>query len=265
MTSQIPALPQAFEMSPYYAIILAINLVVLAGVLLWTGRDSLRTKSAIPLLILAGAAVAALQEALYDANVLVAWAEYGHTPLYSAFDRAIPIWMIICYPWYIGGSGYFMYKSLKAGMSRETLWKLYFFGWFANMFLEIPALQLGNIYTYYGDQPLVILGFPLWMAFTNTLMPILAGAFVYAFEEHLRGWRSLAVVAMIPMATASAEIATGWPIWTALNAGQGLGLTYIAAFVVLGLSLLTAWLVSIKFCHATEKAAVAEHLRPAGC
>lgn len=251
--NQIPAPPTGMVMSPYYNLILAANLVIVAAVLLWTIRDAFRTRRAIPVLIMAGAAVASLQECLYDVVTLVWWAQYGTTPLYRIFNISVPVWMLAAYPWYIGGMGYFAYRQFKGGMTRSGLWKLYFFGWFANLLLEVPALQLGDIYTYYGDQPFEILRFPLWMAMTNSLMPILAGGLVYVLDDVLTGTRSLMVIALVPMATAAAEIASGWPVWLALNSGAGPVATHLAALVTLGLSLMIAYLVGLKLCPANAR------------
>jgi hypothetical protein len=241
-------MPAGMTMSPHYTLILAINVVVLAAVMVWIIKEARQTRSLVPVLIMIGAAVASLQECAFDVMVLVNWAEHGHTPLYRIFDRSVPIWMVLAYPWFIGGQGYWIYKKLKQGMTAKQLWTLYFFAWIANMFLEIPALQLGNIYTYYGNQPFQILGFPLWMAWSNSLMPILMGVVIYACDDILRGARSLLIVPLVPMAVGTAQITTGWPIWLGLNSGAGYGVTHAAALVTLGMSLIIVYLVSQKFC-----------------
>ncbi len=256
LETQIPVAPQGMVMSPYYNVIVGINVLVLAGVLLWVFRESRRTGSMIPLLILLGAGAASLQECIFDVMVLVNWADHGHTPLYRMLDRSVPIWMLLAYPWFIGGMGYWMYKRLNDGMTARQLWSLYFFAWAANMFLEIPALQLGNIYSYYGNQPFQILGFPLWMAWTNSLMPILLGSVIYALRDTLTGLRSLLVLALVPMAVGTAQIIAGWPIWLALNSGASYTVTHLAALVTLGLSLIVVYFVSIQFCAAVQRVAL---------
>lgn len=248
--SQIPPLPTGMVMSQHYELILAVNVAVLAGVMVWILKEAGRTRSLLPVFIMIGAAVASLMECAFDVMVLVNWAEYGHTPLYRIFDRSVPTWMVLAYPWFIGGQGYWMYKKLKEGMAAKQLWKLYVFAWFANMFLEIPALQLGDIYTYYGNQPFQILGFPLWMAWSNSLMPILMGAVIYACDDILKGLRSLLIVPLVPMAVGTAQIVSGWPIWLALNSGAGYGVTHAAALATLGMSLIVVYLVGAKFCAA---------------
>jgi lipoprotein signal peptidase len=260
LPNQIPNAPVGMVMSPHYDVILAINFVVLAAVMVWIIKEARQTRSLTPVLLMVGAALASMSECIYDVMVLVQWADYGHTPLYRIFNLAVPIWMVAAYPWFIGGMGYWMYKQLKKGMTASQLWKLYFFAWAANLFLEVPALQLGNIYTYYGNQPFQILGFPLWMAWTNALMPILLGTVVYACEDVLVGARRLMIVFLVPMATGTAQIAVGWPIWLALNSGAGHGVTHAAALVTLCFSLMLVYLVSMKFCLQTQESRATAHI-----
>lgn len=249
---QIPVAPPGMVMSPHYNLILGANVLILAAFLVWIVREARQTKSLVPVLMMIGAAVASLQECAFDVMVLVDWAQYGHTPLYRIFDRAVPTWMILAYPWFIGGQGYWMYKMLKRGLTAKQLWSLYFFAWAANMLLEIPALQLGNIYTYYGNQPFQILGFPLWMAWTNSLMPILMGVLIYVYDDILKGIRSLLIVPLVPMAVGTAQIAAGWPIWLGLNSGASDIAVQLTALATLCMSLIIIYLIHLKFCAAAR-------------
>lgn len=258
LENQIPRAPVEMVMSPYYPYILAISGAIFLAALGYAGRDAIQTRRWLPVLVFGGAFIASFQEAIYDVSVLVWWAENGPAPLYRAYNISVPTWMALAYPWFIGGMGYWAYRQFNDGMTPTKLWKLYFFGWFANMVLEIPALQLGNIYTYYGNQPFVILGFPMWMAFTNTLMPILVGAALHSLDDILKGPRALLVLAIVPMCTSAAEIASGWPIWFALNSGMTSVGTHVAALVVLGLSLTITYLVSLKFCTSAETRVVTQ-------
>ncbi|VWX50198.1 hypothetical protein [Novosphingobium sp. 9U] len=248
LPNQMPEPPVHMAMSPYYPYILAISIAIFCAATAYAARDAKRTGRWLPLLVIAGAAIASFQECIYDVAVLVWWAELDTTPMYRIFNRSVPLWMVFAYPWFIGGMGYWAYRHFQDGMRSATLWKLYFFGWFANLLLEVPALQIGDIYTYYGEQPFKILGFPIWMAMTNTLMPIFVGAALHALDDVLRGPRALLTLVLVPAATASAEIASGWPIWLALNSGQGLWLTQAATLVTLGFSMSLAYLISLKLC-----------------
>lgn len=253
LPDQIPPAPVDMVMTPHYDLIMGSSALILLWVVLRAFQDLRRSGSAIPLLILSGAALTSLTECVYDVLSAAWWPQYGHTPFYRIFNVSVPIWMLLAYPWYYGGIAVVVYKTIRQGMTRTQLWRLYWLGWLGNFLVEIPALQfpefgLGHVYSYYGDQPFQIFHFPLWMAMTNALVPILMGALVAAFEEFLTGVRSLLTLVLVPMGMAAAQGCAGWPVWLALHSGQGYAVTNAAALVTLGLSLLIAHLVGLKFC-----------------
>ena len=126
--------------------------------------------------------------------------------------------------------------------------------WLANFALEMPGLNLG-IYQYYGDQPFKLFGFPLWMAMTNAVMPLLGGALLNLFKDVLTGPRVLLAIPMMPMVTGMPQIAIGWPTWLALNSGGGPVVTHAAALISLGLSLTAVYLLGSRVCVAAGAAA----------
>lgn len=251
LDNQIPVPPLDMVMPPVYGLMLAANFVVLALVMVWIMKEARRTNSAIPLLIMAGATVASLTECLWDVLGAVWYPQYGHTPMYRLFNVSVPLWMLAAYPCYLGGQGYWIYKRLGEGMSQSQLWKFYAFAWIMNFLLEIPVLQLG-VYVYHGPQPFVLFGFPLWQAMGNSLMPILIGTIVFAWRDILTGARSLLVIPIVPMAQILALGGVGWPTWLALNSGRGHEVTYPAAIVSFGLSLMMVYMVSVKVCSPAQ-------------
>jgi hypothetical protein len=252
LPNQIATPPVDLVMSPHYNIVLAVSFGLLALALAWVLVDCRKTGRLLPLLILIGCAIASLEECLFDVFCNVWWAQYGVKPFYRILNISVPLWMLPAYGWFMGGGGYLMYRKLQAGITPRQLWLFYFSFWAANLALELPALWLGNIYTYYGPQPFQILGFPLWMAATNSLVPICLGFVFYSLDDTLRGPRALLAVAIAPMIVGAAEFTAAWPTWLALNAGVGYGVTRPAALVTFGLSFLVVYLVGLKFCTAAS-------------
>ncbi|MET0985608.1 MAG: hypothetical protein ABW034_09400 [Steroidobacteraceae bacterium] len=247
LQNQIPAPPHEMVMPPIYGVMLVVNFVVLAAVMVWILKEARRTQSFIPVLIMAGATVASLTECLWDVLGAVWYPQYGHTPLYRLFNVSVPLWMLAAYPCYLGGQGYWVYKRFSEGMTQTQFWKFYAFAWFTNFLLEIPVLQLG-VYAYYGPQPFKVLGFPLWQAMGNALMPILIGALVYVWRDVFAGIRGLMLLLAIPVTQVLALGGVGWPTWLAINSGRGLEITVPASLVTFALSLMIAYLVSVKLC-----------------
>jgi hypothetical protein len=215
LDNQIPLPPVEMVMPPINTFVAVANFVLLIGVTVWVAMESRRTRSAVPLLILAGAALTSLQEPIYDIVGAVWYPDHGTVAYIRAFNVSIPIWLIPGYAWYIGGLGNYMVKIVRQGVTRP-LWQYYFVFWVANFALEMPGLNLG-IYRYYGDQPFRVLGFPLWMAVTNGLMPLMVGA---------------------------TQSAAGWPTWLALNSRVGVAGASVAAVISLGLAFCIIYLLS---------------------
>jgi hypothetical protein len=242
LANQIPVPPVDMVMPSINSVVALANFGVLAVVAVLVAREARRTQSWVPLLILLGAALASLQEPIYDIVGAVWYPEHGTVAFNRAFNVSIPLWLIPGYAWYIGGLGNFMYRKMQRGALHRPLWQYYLLFWLANFALEMPGLNLG-IYRYYGEQPFRVLGFPLWMAVTNALMPLLIGSLFNRLRGILVGPAALLAVVLVPMVVGAAQIAAGWPTWLALNSGQGLLVTGAGAVASLGLALSVIYLL----------------------
>jgi hypothetical protein len=249
LENQIPIPPLDMVMPPVYSQMLVSNFIALALVMMWVIREARRTGSAVPILIMGGALVASLTECIWDTLGAVWYPQHGHDPLYRMFNISVPLWMLAAYPCYLGGLGNYVYKRLNEGMSQSQFWKFYALAWFANFLLEIPVLQMG-VYVYHGPQPFMLYGFPLWQAMGNSLMPVVIGATIYVWRDLFAGMRSLLILLVVPMAQVIALGSVGWPTMLVLNSGHGYEVTYPAAIVSFGLSLLVGYMISSKVCRS---------------
>jgi hypothetical protein len=169
----------------------------------------------------------------------------------ALFNRHVPLFVGEAYTWYVGGQAYLIYRALRKGTPAAMLWRYFFIFAVADFVLETPGLLI-DAYTYYGNQPFSVFGFPLWWAFVNPLMPITLAVAVYRMRHHLVGWRALGVVILAPMADAVANASSGWPVWLSLNSGKGYLVTYLGGTATILLSMVT---VAILVSLAREPAA----------
>jgi hypothetical protein len=248
MNNQITPPPVSMVMPPSANIAIAIiNYTVLLLVALFMVREARRTRSALPIFCFLGGCTASLMEPIYDIVGLVWYPQYGPAPLFRFFNVSVPLWLLPAYGWFITGQGYFIYRKFQTGLAANQLWMFYGLFWLADLLLEVPGLTM-HIYAYYGPQPFKIFGFPLWMAATNALMPLVLGATLISFQDTLKGWRVWIAAPLVPAVIGFCQIAPGWPIWLALNSGHGIVFTSAASIVTFGLSVLFAYLVVEKFC-----------------
>lgn len=248
MIEQIPAAPVGMVM-PALAnlIIAALNYTLLLVVALVMAREARKTRSLLPLLCLAGGAVASFMEPIYDVMICVWYPQYGQIPMFRDFDISVPLWLLPAYAWYISGQGYFMYRQFQSGLGVQRLWMFYVLFYVTDLVMEAPGLML-HIYDYYGAQPLKIFGLPLWMAAANAVMPILLGTTYKALEPILRGPAMLMALPLVPAIVGCSQISTGWPIWFALHAGRGVWFTSAASLITIGLSVMLTYLAARMFC-----------------
>ena len=202
-----------------------------------------------PLLLycLLGGALAAAFEPVVDVLGLVYLKEVNAVGTFTVLDRTMPLYICFVYPWYVGGMGYMAYRLFDRGITMKDLFRLWALDAVVDIVLESPGILAGT-YLYYGHQPLNFWGFPLWWAFVNPVMPMVAGALIYKIRPRLAGspLLLLAVVPLIPMADGIANGAAAWPAWITLNqGGVSYVWTHLAAFAVLALSLYCVWMVGL--------------------
>jgi hypothetical protein len=202
-----------------------------------------------PLLLycIIGGAFACLFEPIVDVLGLVYLKEVDATGTFTVLGRTMPLYICFVYPWYVGGMGYLASRLFRRGITMKQLFLLWAAVGFVDVFLELPGI-IAHTYLYYGHQPFDVFGFPLWWAFVNPVMPMIAGALIYRLQPFLGSspWRLLAVIPLIPMADGLANGAAGWPMWVALNQSDvSYVWTYLAALVTLALSLYCVWIIGL--------------------
>jgi hypothetical protein len=257
MFAAIPQPPVNLEMPDTAETLFNIGIFIPLGIALAVGvRHLLSGRGPLLLYCIAGGAFAALFEPIVDVLGLVYMKERGAFGTFTVLDRTMPLYICFVYPWYVGGLGYFAYRTFARGVTMKALFGLWAVIGVVDVALETPGI-LAHTYLYYGKQPFDIWGFPLWWGFVNPVMPMIAGALIYKLKPHLTGWKLLAVIPCIPIADGVANAAAGWPTWVALNQTDvSYVWTYLASLVTLGLSLFCVWIVGLVVARQPQRAAM---------
>jgi hypothetical protein len=217
-------------------------------------RQVAKGKGPLLLYCIAGGAIGALFEPIVDVLGQCFLKSHGAIGTYTYLHRTIPLFLLFAYPWYNGGLAYLYYRLIERGATMRTLFALWAVTGIADVFEETPGI-LAHTYLYYGKQPFDIWGFPLWWAFVNPLMPLLAGALIYRLAPRLQGGlKQLGVILLIPMAGAIANAATATPTWITLNLTHPSYVwTYVGGVVTLGLSLYLVWIIGCFVARPAEE------------
>jgi hypothetical protein len=232
MTTSVLAIAEPpWEMAtPHTAqmIITVILGVVVAAFALAALYDWRRTGRPTFVLMLVGGYVCSFNEALVDV--------LGHCYFpgdgviaYTAFDRPVPVWVVLAYVVFFGGLSYLMSEAFKRGASRRAMWAgISIFG-VLNVLLEIPMLRSG-LYLYYGAQSFEVGGFPIIWLVINSLGSLFAAVVITRLSWFFTGARQLLLVA-VPFATYMASWVLTMPHFAITNTDAS-GATRAAAAIV---------------------------------
>jgi hypothetical protein len=201
--------------------------------LLYVLIECRRTRSALPIVLLVGGAIAYLNEPIVDVMGLV-WHPRIHQQRVLNTFGPLPLWGLFCYVVFFGAATYIFLLIMRRGVTRKQFWIAVAALMTLNLGIEIPLLPT-HLYYYYGyhTPPMTVAHLPLYWLFLNVGGPLLAAAVLLAGEKYLTGPRVLAA-ALIPMTSYAAySVAAGWPIFSALHA------THLAQPFIWGAALLT--------------------------
>jgi hypothetical protein len=242
----IPQPPVDAEMPKTAETIFNIFIFIPLGLMIgFAIREIRKNNNPVLLYCILGGAFAALMEPIVDVLGLVYLRENNALGTFTVLDRTMPLYICFVYPWYVGGLGYFAYRLFQQGVTTKTLFQLWALDCVVDICLESPGILM-DTYGYYGQQPLNPWGFPIWWGFVNPVMPMVAGALIYAVRPRVSGFRLLAIIPLIPMADGLANGACAWPMWVALNQDDvSMWVTYGACAATLGLCLYAVWLISL--------------------
>lgn len=217
----------------------ALVAVVLAFALSYWRKQG----NSIGIWILLGGALCTFNEPIVDVLGKVWFPAIGTWVFIKAWGVTIPIHMVPVYMWYVGGQAFLCYRLYEKGISMRGVFGLYATFAVTNILLEVPGLNLDPpMYSYYGNQPLVFMKFPLWWMFCNALMPMMMAGIVFRCDSLLQGMRRILVVPLAWMTAAATNALIAAPIWVTLNLdGSTLTLTHIAAVVSFCLGLMVCY------------------------
>jgi len=233
---QIPK-PPVDELVPHGPVVLfgLFNLAMLVAAFGYLAWATWRTRSALPLAFLAGGCLGGLVEPIFDGNIHVMFAQQGQPPNWYFYN--------VGYPWFeVPGNGlmgapmYWLYVRFRRGISTRGLWG-YFLGFYLfDVVWEIPGTAIGS-YLYYGPQPFVLFGFPVWIGMMCGLGLPLAGYLAYVLSGALSGIRLWVMIAILTPVTIYGCEVIAWPMWITLNGAQSVSVTSLMAVLSLAFTL----------------------------
>lgn len=233
----------------YTLLMVAITL----GFLIWWAVKERKRGPAL-LLFLVGGALSGLMEPWLDNVVLVGYPPEQITPVFVAFERAVPIFVPIGYAWFCGGLLYLLYLAFSQEFTARRIWALY--GIVAVIdFVAIGLSSWLGILEFFGNPPMKIAGFVVWWAAIDALQVVCGATLAVFLVPALRGTQQLWLTLIPSVVLGAAAGIVGWPVSTALNSDWPMWAKYICALASIGISLSCTHFV------AQSAPRIAAHLR----
>ena len=195
-----------------------ISSVIVAVGVIYALQDWRKNKSVVPLLLIIGGAAANLSEPFVDIVAGCWHPAAGQHTLFELMGRPMPVWLFPTYIASFGVQAMVMYVAFRRGISARAMWLWYLVPVMSDIVLEVCLLNLSdNLYVYYGNQPLVLAGFPLFWAPINALGVYVPVVVLTLLSPHMKGWKLATVPLFTPLLYAAVMGLTGMPSIVVIN------------------------------------------------
>lgn len=156
-----------------------------------------------PIFVAISGTLTCLLEPLFDHLYGLWFLEEGQWNLYQTFGSSQPVWVPLAYLFFYGGATIFVARYLTRKPTMRAVWQMY--GSIVGMALaaEIAYVSILGVYEYQDSQPFVVLGYPVFLAFTNAMAAVVGGIVVHRLHPLLTTGRAqLSLIMVVPMAFA---------------------------------------------------------------
>jgi hypothetical protein len=178
-----------------------ITVAVGVGLLLFLAWAVLRPgKRLISIAMLIGGAAVTFNEPGFDILNAVWHPIIGQNTAFTLLGRSVPLWAFPGYIAVYGCSALLMLEAFMRGISTRAIWLWCLVPILLDALLEIPLLQC-HLYYYYANQPLDLLGYPLYQAPSNTAGIFFGVTVLYLLSPWLgKSWRWFpAAIIVLPL------------------------------------------------------------------
>jgi len=238
-----PAPPNgAFPQNPEHVLFATIVMVTLALIMVVVSIfEGVRFKSTVPFAIVMGGAFCVFPESVDNYLAGCFWSQ-SHNPsqlFYFLMGREFDYYTIAMW-WPFGAIlGYILFAALMRKASTGVLWMGFALSGLADILIEETLLRYGGVYTYFGHQPLVLLGhFPWWWLFANVSALYLSAAIAYRFRGWFNGWKSVFILALMPLCYIGGFAFSGLPTIYAIQGNFSPFVTQLAGICTCILALI---------------------------
>ncbi|HYF26982.1 MAG TPA: hypothetical protein VD931_14660 [Baekduia sp.] len=207
----------------------AATMVMVAAAVVLAVRETLRTRSVLPVVVFASATLWLPNEPFIDTILGFQYAADAPATLFTLAGREIPISalgigaMFFLFTWWI-------HQLLVRGTPTRTIVVVAVVAGVIDWPLEWMAIHW-DVFEYYGDNPSRILGLPVTSMVQNCFLYVFMACVLALCAPYLRGWRALLFLPVLPGCYYAMALLCTWPAYLALHGGAGKPLFLVLAGV----------------------------------
>ncbi|MFX0578467.1 hypothetical protein [Nocardia nepalensis] len=193
----------------------ATIVMVVASVVIAT-LETYRMRSVLPLVVLLSATLWLPNEPFIDTILGFQYAADSPAIIFTVAGRVIPLSalgigaMFFLFPWFI-------YRMTIAGVTMRKIVGICLVAGIIDWVLEWMAIHW-KVFEYYGDNPSRILGLPFTSMVQNCFVYSLMAAAILFAAPHLKGWKAVLFIPVIPGCYFGGAALCTWPAYLALHA-----------------------------------------------
>jgi hypothetical protein len=222
--------------------ILAVAIVLVAAVA--AVRMSRSLSSWGPVATLVGSLLAGFIEPMYCITMHLWYYRPGQWNLVEAFGQSQPIWSWVTYGSFYGGLTLLVWWRIEKGARQAAIWRLTGILVVFFIVLEWLNIKIGT-YEYYGPHPFRVFSFPVWIAFVNSAIGIVAGIIAMRLRPVLSGRKAWAYIVVVPTVMPALMIGTTFLALDVINSPHpSTVLVYLAAIVSVGLAMTATYVAT---------------------
>jgi hypothetical protein len=216
-----------------------------------------RDRSALPLYLFAAGALTVFFEPYPDLLGAAVFPEQDQIGWISTFDRHIPMYIGLTYLFYWAPAWLLIVDQFRRGITRVRFWVTCGVMVVATCLIELVPLHFG-LWTYYGQQPLRLGGFPLWWAFVNGHSFIASSVVLLLLLRLLPARRWFVLVPVMPAAVLATHTGGAMLGFSTVSSTSDVAVTTAGTLGAMAFTVLMFWIYSQVVCPGAATASAPE-------
>ena len=212
--------------------------------LIFAIKEARKTNSLLPVMIVLSGVGMAISEAM--TNVL-GGCYYPSTNdvAFNVLGRNIIWFIVIGALGWGGGLQFLFFKRFDKKNTTKKILLTVLILFSVEIIGEEITLRLGGLYTYYGNQPLMIFSnFPWWWCGGNIGGIFLSASIAHRYQDYLKGWKSIIMFFVTPFSVAGFFAFVSMPSWIVVNGDYSWLITQLGGITTLIASLFTILVIT---------------------